>query len=238
MAEFKRASLTQKGLALLAKAQTGGAPITITAAVSGSGTYTADEDISQQTALKEQKQEFAPSSVKRQNDSYVFIRFSITNCPPDEPLTVGYNVTEIGIMAQDPDEGEVLYAIATLTPDGGPGDRLPAYDGSMPTAIGVNFLIEVANAESVTIQTDISAYVTMEELDERAIYWNGEQESVTVFNADGSISETTEEGTKTTVFNQDGSITESYPDGRVLVTVFNQDGSITRTLQAEEDDES
>ena len=57
MAEFKRASLTQKGLALLAKAQTGGAPITITAAVSGSGTYTADEDISQQTALKEQKQE-------------------------------------------------------------------------------------------------------------------------------------------------------------------------------------
>lgn len=34
----------------------------------------------------------------------------------------------------------------------------------------------------------------------------------------------------TTVFNQDGSITETNQDGDVLVTTFNQDGSITETF--------
>lgn len=35
---------------------------------------------------------------------------------------------------------------------------------------------------------------------------------------------------KTTVFNADGSITETRDDGSTLVTVFNGDGSITETL--------
>ena len=58
-----------------------------------------------------------------------------------------------------------------------------------------------------------------------------DDEVTTVFNQDGSITETTPEGVKTTVFNQDGTITETYPSGRVFVTTFNQDGSITKELQ-------
>lgn len=228
MAEFRRAVLTNKGLALLAKAQSDHIPISITEVVSGSGAYTDEEDLMGRTALKEPKQTFAPTSIKRQNETNVYVRFSITNNPPAGPLLHGYTVREVGLIASDPLEGDILYAIAVTAE--GQGDYLPAYNDLMPTVIGVNFMIEVANADTVIIDTEVSAYVTNLEIEERAIYWNGEEEMTTTFNQDGSITETTGEGDKVTEFNQDGSITETYPDGRVLITTFNQDGSISRAL--------
>ena len=163
MAQFQRAVLTQKGLALLAKTQTDNVPVTITSCASGSGTYTEGESLENRTALKELKQTFAPTAISRQNETNVWVRFSITNNPPSGPLVHGYAVTEIGIMAQDPDEGEILYAIAVTV--SGQSDYLPSYNGTLPAVIAVNFLIEVANADEVIIDTDLTAYVTTDEMD-------------------------------------------------------------------------
>lgn len=56
----------------------------------------------------------------------------------------------------------------------------------------------------------------------------------TVFNADGSISETFQDGsTKKTVFNADGSISETFTAGTqvmIKTTSFNEDGSITEAI--------
>lgn len=56
----------------------------------------------------------------------------------------------------------------------------------------------------------------------------------TVFNADGSITETNAEGEeKITVFNTDGSITETFTSGGVSIektTTFNADGSISEVI--------
>ena len=55
----------------------------------------------------------------------------------------------------------------------------------------------------------------------------------TVFNADGSITETNSKGeTLTTTFNADGSITETFVGTKTIVktTVFNDDGSITEVI--------
>ena len=66
---------------------------------------------------------------------------------------------------------------------------------------------------------------------------SGLQSKTTVFNEDGSITETNADGSKKiTVFNEDGSITEtSYDlDEKVTMlknTVFNADGSITETIE-------
>lgn len=58
--------------------------------------------------------------------------------------------------------------------------------------------------------------------------------SNTVFNSDGSITETGSTGTKVTTFNSDGSITETFTgeSGMVLVkkTTFNSDGSISTVV--------
>ena len=229
MAEYKRAVLTDKGLSLLAKAQAQRIPIVITTCMTGSGIYDSEEDIMSRTALKEPKQSFAPTSIIVQNEKNVYVRFSITNNPPSGPVTTGYKVRELGIIATDPDDGDILYAIAVT--EGTEGDYLPAYSGQMPTVIGANFMIEVSNADEVIIDTDISAYVTTEELDARAIFWDGENESVTVIDGQ-TITERTSRGRKVTQFLQDGSIKETYPDGRVLITTF--DGNtINRVLQGD-----
>lgn len=55
----------------------------------------------------------------------------------------------------------------------------------------------------------------------------------TVFNADGSITETNGSGhTLTTKFNSDGSITETFVGQQTLVktTTFNADGSIKEVI--------
>ena len=55
----------------------------------------------------------------------------------------------------------------------------------------------------------------------------------TVFNDDGSITETNGLGhTKTTTFNADGSITEKFVGEKTITktTTFNEDGSITEVI--------
>ena len=69
MAEFNEAVLTQKGINLLAKAQAEQATIQITKAVSGAGEYEPGEDLVSRTALKDKRQEFAPTSIRRQNEN-------------------------------------------------------------------------------------------------------------------------------------------------------------------------
>ena len=58
----------------------------------------------------------------------------------------------------------------------------------------------------------------------------GFQAQTTVFNSDGSITETNGLGqTKTTTFNADGTITETFVGEKPITktTTFNSDGSIT-----------
>lgn len=163
MAQFKEAVLTRKGIALLAKAQAEHSTITFTKAVTGNGEYEDGESLYERTGLKNQQQEFAPSSVRRQNETNVFVHFSVTNYISEESyLANGYYVTEIGLIARDPDEGDILYGIAVADRD--KADYLPSYNNLLPAVIGVDFLIEVSNAENVTIVTDISAYATSAEL--------------------------------------------------------------------------
>lgn len=55
----------------------------------------------------------------------------------------------------------------------------------------------------------------------------------TVFNADGSITETNAKGeTLTTVFNDDGSISEIFVGAKTITktTTFNADGSISEVV--------
>ena len=58
--------------------------------------------------------------------------------------------------------------------------------------------------------------------------------NTTVFNPDGSITETNGDGdTMVAVFNEDGTITETFTSGVVSIsktTTFNPDGSITEVL--------
>ena len=64
---------------------------------------------------------------------------------------------EVGIFANDPDEGEILYAIAIAETD--QWDYMPAYNDLLPSTITVDFLTEVANADEVVITTPNQTYL-------------------------------------------------------------------------------
>ena len=68
---------------------------------------------------------------------------------------------------------------------------------------------------------------------ENLMAMQGFQAKTTVFNNDGSITETNEEGhTLTTVFNSDNSITETFTGKKTITktTNFNDDGSISEVI--------
>lgn len=154
---FQEAVLTKKGIALVAKAQAGKCTIKLTKAASGAGIYSGGDDLASRTALKDQRQTFPLVTVTVQNQSNVYVKFVMTNKQDSGNLKNGYYVREIGLFAQDPDEGEILYAIAIGVEN--QWDYMPAYNDLLPSTITIDFLTEVSNAESVTIVTPNRTYL-------------------------------------------------------------------------------
>ena len=154
---FQASVLTKKGIALNAKAQAGRCKITLTKAAAGDGSYSSAEDLTSRTALKSQKQTFPLNTVTVQNQSNVFVKFIMTNKQDSGNLKNGYYVKEVGLFATDPDEGEILYAIAIGVQD--QWDYMPAYNDLLPSTITVDFLTEVSNADTVTIEAPNQMYL-------------------------------------------------------------------------------
>lgn len=161
MAQFKAGVLTAKGLALLAKWQLGSTTPTITRAVIGSGSYGESESLVNRTALKSQKLSVAISTKYIQNASTVLLKSIFDNTT----LSTGFKVTEIGIYAIDPDDGEILYSMA-VSEDESVADYLPAYNGTYPSTIVFNYQVEVSNAETVTIQAGSGAYAPADDFND------------------------------------------------------------------------
>lgn len=150
MLTWNPSKLTTKGKALLAKAQAGKCTIKITKAQTGSGQYSSGEATDTRTSLKTPVQTLPIHSKEIQNGSTLVLKIAITNKTSDtDALESGYEIREFGIFAQDPDEGEILYSIATASVS----DYMPAYNGVIPSVISMSYYLEVANASSVTIVT-------------------------------------------------------------------------------------
>lgn len=147
---WNQSKLTTAGKALLAKAQAGQTSIQITKVQTGSGSYSSGENLEGRTALKTPKQTF-PIQSKRisEADNTLILKIAITNKSETETLSTGYDITELGIFAKDPQKGEILYSIATASTS----DYMPAYNGVIPSVINLSYYLEVANAASVTINS-------------------------------------------------------------------------------------
>ena len=162
-AEFKTGVLTTKGLALLAKWQFGATPV-ITRIAIGSGTYTDGEDLTGRTSLKSQKLSVGVTSKTIQNSTTVLLKAIFSN----STLAAGFSVTEIGVFATDPDEGEILYSMA-VSADEAHADFLPAYNGTYPSTLVFNYQLETGNASSVTIQANMGAYASADDVNAMSV---------------------------------------------------------------------
>jgi len=139
MADFNGTILTDKGRNLLAKALTG-TELKFTKVSLGDGVW--DDNISPEslTDLVSKKMDLAINELDVTGDGTARLRFVLTNTG----LETGFFTREIGIYADDPDEGEILYAV---TYSNNP-DFIPA-DGVVKVENITDIYTVVSNAQNV-----------------------------------------------------------------------------------------
>ena len=151
MANWNGLQLTNKGIALQAKVQAG-TQLHITKLKLGSGVVPSGTDVKTLTDLIAPEQNLGIGG-KEAVDDYCKISSTISNTG----LEAGYYVRELGVFAQDPDDGEILYMYTT---DGAP-DYLPAGGGSTVISQEFSVMIAVDDTDNVVVDIDPAALATM-----------------------------------------------------------------------------
>jgi hypothetical protein len=152
MSEFRQLIITNKGQALMAKLIAGTANVTFTKVAASSTTYS-DSQIPALTALSNIKQQIAVSKVTRINSVAVQVDAAMEN----SALTTGYYMNSLGLYAKDPDEGEILYAVAGANV----GAYMPPYNGITVSGAYLKLVTTVSNASNVNMTVDPAAVATV-----------------------------------------------------------------------------
>ena len=140
---WSNAILTTKGLALQAKL-VAGTQLTITRAQTGSGSV-AVEQLPSQTAVTSPQQTLTFRPVTYPQAGTAAIPAYIRN----DSLSTGYTATQLGVFAQDPDEGEILYWIAQA--DTGTGVEIPSNTEMPGFTAEWTLYLTYGNASSVSV---------------------------------------------------------------------------------------
>ena len=173
MAEFSRLMITGKGQALIAKMIAGSKGITFTRVAASDAVY----ELAQLEGLESLtgiKQISVVSKITRINEVTVKVETAFSNTE----LTEGYHMRALGLYAEDPEEGEILYA-AAMEISG--NCYMPAYGGMTVSGAYIQLVTTVGNAENVSLVVDNSAQATIgdiKELQEQIDGMNGIVEGV------------------------------------------------------------
>ena len=155
MAEWSNATMTDVGAALQAKVNAGKTKLTFTKIKVGSGVNATNPLVL--TDVISSKWETTNFVVKLEG-KIVSVDTVITNTGIHE----AFRMSEIGLFAQDPDKGEILYAYLT---DPEP-DRMPAESGSVVVSQELTIGMVFSNTGNVSLTVNMGALVTREQLTE------------------------------------------------------------------------
>ena len=155
MAEWSNATMTDVGAALQAKVNAGKTKLTFTKIKVGSG-VNATNPLAL-TDVISSKWETTNFVVKLEG-KIVSVDTVITNTGIHE----AFRMSEIGLFAQDPDKGEILYAYLT---DPEP-DRMPAESGSVVVSQELTIGMVFSNTGNISLTVNIGALITREQLTE------------------------------------------------------------------------
>lgn len=155
---WKAGVITNKGLGLLSKLITGNT-LNITRAETGTG-WVAPELLPKQTAVSEPKQALTFQAVSYPEEGRCSIPCKLTNAE----VTESYIARQIGLYAEDPDEGEILFYITQVEDeDGGTGipaaNIIPSYSSTW------NLVIYYGMADGVHVTVDPAGAVTQEQME-------------------------------------------------------------------------
>ena len=154
MAEWSNATMTDVGADLQAKVNAGKTKLTFTKIKVGSG-VNATNPLALTDVISSKWE--TTNFVVKQEGKIVSVDTFITNTGIHE----AFRMSEIGLFAQDPDKGEVLYAYLT---DPEP-DRMPAEGGSVVVSQELTIGMVFSNTGNVSLTVIMGALVTHEQLE-------------------------------------------------------------------------
>ena len=153
MSNWGKPVLTKQGLKLQAKVDAG-SKMQLTKCRLGSGTLSSGQSLEDLTKLITPVQTLPIASVSYAEDSHACIITAVTD---NSNVATGYYLREFGVYATDPDDGEILYAVAS---DSEP-DFIPAKGTSAVISQEICVALIFANAANVTALVNTSAMATI-----------------------------------------------------------------------------
>ncbi len=162
MADYSNLKLTNLGLELLAKVQAGTTDLTFTQFAMGNGSLYFPGDVPTMAALVNEKMT-RPVLNTVKLDS-ISCEISTIIATADLP-GAGFDMSEIGLFATDPDVGQILYGVIYA---GATADHIPASADGMAYDYVINLIVTVSDADQVTIVIDSATAATKEGLSTHA----------------------------------------------------------------------
>lgn len=159
MAKWEHAVVTNDGLSLQAKLGSG-STLVFKKVKTGAGSVPAVL-LQQQTDVTNPKQEFLFSD----NPYYLTepgaaeLSFTIAN----DSLTESYSCYQLGIYAEDPDKGEILYAILQTSS----AMEIPTPEQDVGWSTEFNVALQYSNAETVSVYVNASGPMSRQVADKR-----------------------------------------------------------------------
>lgn len=147
--EFSSFVITNKGQSLMAKLMQGTGVADFKNIRLSSTVYQASQ-LAALTSLTNVKQTAPVTKKTLVNSTAIQIEGAVDN----KSLSTGYNINTIGLYAQDPNEGEILYAVAIAKTAG----YMPPFNGVTVSGGYFKFLVTVGNASQVTLTVDPAGY--------------------------------------------------------------------------------
>lgn len=153
---WSNAVMTTKGLALQAKL-IAGSTLTITKVMSGSGSVDVDK-LAAQTAVSSPQQSLSCLRISYPSAGKAKLPVLLSN----EGVTTAYTAKQVGVYAQDPDEGEILFFImqadqaATV-----PGVEIPKSADTPGFSVQWDIYFQYGQADGVTVTVDPSSAQTI-----------------------------------------------------------------------------
>lgn len=157
MNQWANTVLTDKGAALLAKL-TQGNTLHITRAATGEGFVTPGM-LTKQTEITGHKQDLEFKKVTYPENGKCAIPVSLKN----DELVAGYEVTQVGLYATDPDDGEILLIISQA-PDANSGTIVPSATEMPGYSAEWTFYLQYGQADGVNVTVSPSNTVTFEDM--------------------------------------------------------------------------
>lgn len=154
MAQFNSIKLTSKGLRLQAKAQTG-TKLSFKGVVVGTGYLPENADVVQMTGLISPVTDAQTDIIGNKVNGDGFAQLEARISSGD----TSFYLREIGVIATDPDEGDILYA---YTNAGDYADFIPAAVNNITTQ-DIILITAIGNAEDVEVNITLDAEVGRKE---------------------------------------------------------------------------